>query len=58
MAFVSVPDLAISRSPQRYEPLDDERVRFISLDSDYRAEIRFDGDGLVTLYEDFLERVA
>ena len=58
MAFVSVPDLAISRSPQRYEPLDDERVQFISLDSDYRAEIRFDADGLVTLYEDFLERVA
>jgi uncharacterized protein len=58
MLFVSVPDLAVRRSPQRYVPLSTERVQFISLDDDYRAEIHFDEDGLVTLYEDFLERVA
>jgi hypothetical protein len=58
MAWVSVPDLAVRRSPQRYVPLSGERVQFISLDNDYRAEIHFDDDGLVTLYEDFLERVA
>jgi hypothetical protein len=58
MAWVSVPDLAVRRSPQRYVPLSEERVQFISLDDDYRAEIHFDADGLVTLYEDFLERVA
>ena len=58
MVFVSVPDLAVRRSPQRYVPLSEERVQFISLDHDYRAEIHFDTDGLVALYEDFLERVA
>ena len=58
MAWVSVPDLAVNRAPQRYVPLSDERVQFISSGGAFRAEIHFDADGLVTLYEDFLERVA
>jgi hypothetical protein len=58
MAWVSVPELAVRRSPQRYVPLSNERVQFISLDSEFRAEVHFDADGLVTVYEDFLERVA
>jgi hypothetical protein len=58
MAWVSVPDLAVNRSPQRYVPLSEERVEFISGGGDFRAEIHFDEEGLVTLYEDFLERVA
>ena len=60
MAWVSVPDLGVRRSRQRYVPLSGERVQFISLDSEteFRAELHFDADGLVTLYEDFLERVA
>jgi uncharacterized protein len=58
MAWVSVPDLAVKRVPQRYVPLSDERVQFISSGGAFRAEIHFDAEGLVTLYEDFLERVA
>jgi uncharacterized protein len=56
MAWVSVPDLAVRPSAQRYVPLGDERVEFVS--GDFRSSIHFDADGLVTLYEDFLERVA
>lgn len=56
MAWVSVPDLAVRPSRQRYVPLGDERVEFIS--GDFRSTIHFDAAGLVTLYEDFLERVA
>jgi uncharacterized protein len=58
MAWVSVPDLAVNKAPQRYVPLSDERVQFISSEGAFRAEIHFDDEGLVTLYEDFLERVA
>jgi uncharacterized protein len=58
MAWVSVPDLAVNRAPQRYVPLSEERVQFLSNGGAFRAEIHFDPDGLVTLYEDFLERVA
>jgi hypothetical protein len=58
MAWVSVPDLAVNRAPQRYVPLSDERVQFISSEGAFRADIHFDDEGLVTLYEDFLERVA
>jgi uncharacterized protein len=58
MAWVSVPDLAVKKAPQRYVPLSEERVQFLSSGGAFRAEIHFDADGLVTLYEDFLERVA
>jgi uncharacterized protein len=58
MAWVSVPDLAVRPSAQRYVPLSNDRVQFISPDDDFRATIHFDADRLVTLYEDFLERVA
>ena len=58
MAWVSVPDLAVNRAAQRYVPLSDERVQFISSEGAFRAGIHFDDEGLVTLYEDFLERVA
>ena len=58
MAWISVPDLAVNRSPQRYVPMSDERVQFISGEGAFRADIHFDREGLVTLYEDFLERVA
>jgi uncharacterized protein len=50
MAWVSVPDLGVRRSEQRYEPIDDHHVRFISLDSDFVAELELDDDGLVIRY--------
>jgi hypothetical protein len=62
MAWVSVPDLAVTASPQRYEPLGREGdlrvVRYTNLDSGYTARISFDPDGFVVDYEDFLKRIA
>ena len=55
MTFVTVPELAVTRSEQRYTPLGARRVRYAS--GDYSADIHFDEDGLVQLYEDYLERV-
>jgi uncharacterized protein len=55
MAFVTVPELAVTRSEQRYTPLGDGRVNYAS--GDFSADIHFDDDGLVRLYEDYLERV-
>jgi hypothetical protein len=62
MAWVSVPDLRVTASRQRYEPLgvdgDLAVVRYTSLDSGFTAKIRFDQDGFVVEYEDFLRRIA
>jgi hypothetical protein len=55
MAFVTVPDLNVKRSDQRYTPLGNATVNYAS--GDFTADIHFDSDGLVTLYEDYLERV-
>jgi uncharacterized protein len=57
MAWVSVPDLAVRRSAQRYEPIDDRTVRFVSRDSDFRADLEVDEDGLVVRYPGMAERV-
>ena len=56
MAFVTVPELAVKRSEQRYTPLGDQSVNYAS--GDFSADIHFDDDGVVRLYEDYLERVA
>jgi hypothetical protein len=62
MAWVSVPELTVTPSRQRYEPLgrdgDFAVVRYSNLDSDFTARIWFDADGFVAEYEDFLRRVA
>jgi hypothetical protein len=56
MAWISVPDLSVYRSPQRYtflRTIDDERslVRFESLAEDgFRADITYDAEGLVLDY--------
>jgi uncharacterized protein len=50
MAWVSLPDLAVLRSGQRYEPLGGRRVRFVSLDDDFTAELELDEDGFVLDY--------
>jgi uncharacterized protein len=55
MAWISVPDLIVRRSEQRYTPLGEGRVNYAS--GDFSADIHFDEHGLVHLYEDFLERV-
>jgi uncharacterized protein len=56
MAFVTVPDLTVTHSDQRYTPLGDRRVNYAS--GDFSADIHFDDDGLVRLYENYLERVC
>ena len=58
MAWVSVPDLGIHRSPQRYEHGRSGVVRFVSLDSDFTAELELDADGFVVRYPRLAERVA
>jgi hypothetical protein len=57
MAWVSVPDLTVTPSPQRYEPIDARHVRFVSLDSDFKADLELDEDGLVMYYPRLAERV-
>ena len=57
MAWVSVPELQVHRSEQRYEPIDERRVRFVSLDSDFTAELELDEDGLVVRYPRLAELV-
>jgi hypothetical protein len=57
MAFVSVPDLGVRLSRQRYEPIDDHHVRFVSLDSEFASELELDDDGLVTHYPRMSELV-
>jgi len=58
MAWVSLPDLGVRRSEQRYEPIDAHTVRFVSLDSDFRAELELDDQGLVVRYPRLAERLS
>ncbi len=62
MAWVSVPDLAVYPSRQRYAFVRRESkariVRFQSLDSPFEAEIGFDDDGVVLDYPGIARRVA
>jgi hypothetical protein len=57
MAWVSLPDLGVRVSSQRYEPIDERSVRFVSLDSDFTAELELDSDGLLSRYPSLGERV-
>jgi hypothetical protein len=57
MAWVSVPDLEVLRSEQRYEPIDERRVRFVGLEDGFTAELELDADGLVERYPQLAERV-
>jgi hypothetical protein len=56
MCWIAVPELTVHRSEQRYEPLDDGRVRFRS--GDFSSELEFDADGLVARYPQLAERVS
>jgi uncharacterized protein len=57
MAWVSVPDLEVHRSAQRYEPVDERRVRYVGLDDGFRAVLDLDEHGFVTHYPDLAQRV-
>jgi uncharacterized protein len=56
MRWVSVPELDIDESPQRYEPLGERSIRFSS--DSFVAEIQFAEDGFVTHYEGLAKRLA
>jgi len=56
MQFVTVPELELVPSEQRYEPLGERIVRYSS--GSFSTEIEFDEDGFVVDYRGFLERVA
>jgi hypothetical protein len=56
MRFVTVPDLDVVESRQRYEPLGDRRVRFRS--GDFVADLEFDDEGFVVRYEGLAERIG
>jgi hypothetical protein len=56
MRFVHVPELTAEFSWQRYEPLGNRTVHYTS--AGFEADISFDDDGFVTLYQDYLERIA
>jgi uncharacterized protein len=56
MRFVRIPELTAEAAWQRYEPLGNRMVRYHS--SGYQADITFDADGFVALYQDYLERVG
>ena len=58
MAWVAVPDLTVHRSDQRYEPIDERRVRYVGVGTDFVAELECDDDGLVLNYQDLAERVT
>jgi len=57
MAWVSLPDLSVRLSRQRYEPIDERTIRYVSLDGDFSAELELDLDGLVARYPRMAERV-
>jgi hypothetical protein len=57
MAWVSVPDLAVHASPQRYTALGNGVVRYESLDGDFVSELTFDPDGLVIDYPQLARRL-
>jgi hypothetical protein len=57
VAFITLPDLEVEVSRQRYEPLDGGGARYIGLDSDFTADLELDEDGLVTRYPRLAERL-
>jgi hypothetical protein len=54
-AFVSVPELSVERSQQKYVPLGRGAVRFRS--GSFAADLEFDRDGFVTRYPGHADRV-
>lgn len=62
MAWVSVPDLRVSRSEQRYEHVrrtaQGAIVRYVGRHRDVVGELELDADGLVVRYPELAERVT
>jgi hypothetical protein len=56
MRFVTVPELEVVESEQRYTPRGNSVVDCSS--GSFAADIEFDAEGFVTLYHGFLERLS
>ena len=56
MRWVSVPELDVHESPQRYEPLGGGIIRFSS--GSFVADLEFDDDGYVPRYPQLVERIG
>jgi uncharacterized protein len=56
MKFLTVPELEVVSSAQRYEPRGNRVVHYSS--AGFSADIHFGTDGLVALYDGFLERLV
>ena len=57
MAWVSVPDLGVHRSEQRYEPVDGRTVRYVGRHRSFVGELTCDAEGFVLSYPGLGERV-
>jgi hypothetical protein len=58
MSWVSVPELEVLRSEQRYEPIGPGRVRYTGLDHDFTAVLELDEHGFVIRYPGLAELVS
>lgn len=56
LGVVRIPELTVEPVRQRYELLRERVVRYSS--PGFTADIEFDAEGFVTLYQGYLERVA
>ena len=56
MRWVSVPELEVHESAQRYEPFEQRSIRFSS--GPFVADIHFDENGFVVRYEGLAERLV
>ncbi len=58
-AYVDVANMAVFADPQRYTCLEEGRLYlYESLDSDFRREVAFDGEGFVTDYPGLFRRLG
>ena len=58
MAWVAVPELTVHRSEQRYEPIDEQCVRYVGRHRSFEGVLELDDDGLVVHYPELAERVS
>ena len=58
VAYVTVPEMTVTRDRQRYTKLTDRRFRFEALESDFTRDLDVDEHGLVVHYPGLFERVA
>ena len=55
--YVDVPKLEVGFKAQRYTGLAERRVRFESLDSDFRRDLDLDDEGYVVRYPGLFQRL-